>query len=54
MKIALVYPPTSELNLKGYPLGLAYLYASVNKQHEVDIFNYNGKEFNQSIRAFLS
>lgn len=54
MKIALVYPPTSELNLKGYPLGLAYLCASLNKQHEVDISNYNGKEFNQSIRAFLS
>ena len=54
MKIALVYPPTSELNLKGYPLGLAYLSASLRKQHEVDIYNYNGKEFNQSITAFLS
>jgi len=54
MKIALVYPPTSELNLKGYPLGLAYLCASLNKHHEVDIYNYNGKEFNQSIKSFLS
>ncbi|MDP2927674.1 MAG: radical SAM protein [Candidatus Omnitrophota bacterium] len=54
MKIALVYPPTSELNLKGYPLGLGYLSASLNKQHEVDIYNYNGKEFNPSIRLFLS
>ncbi len=54
MKIALVYPPTSELNLKGYPLGLAYLCASLNKHHKVDIYNYNGKEFNQSIKSFLS
>jgi len=54
MKIALVYPPTSELNLKGYPLGLAYLCASLNKYHKVDIYNYNGKEFNQSIKSFLS
>jgi len=54
MKIALVYPPTSELNLKGYPLGLAYLSASLNKYHKVDIYNYNGKEFNQSIKSFLS
>lgn len=54
MKIALVYPPTSELNLKGYPLGLAYLSASLNQYHEVDIYNYNGREFNQSIKSFLS
>ena len=54
MRIALVYPPTSELNLKGYPLGLAYLCASLNKHHEVDIYNYNGKEFDQSIKLFLS
>lgn len=54
MKIALVYPPTSELGLKGYPLGLAYLSASLNKHHGVDIYNYNGKEFNQSIKSFLS
>jgi len=54
VKIALVYPPTSELNLKGYPLGLAYLSASLNKDHDVDVYNYNGKEFDKSIRQFLS
>ncbi len=54
MKIALVYPPTSELNLRGYPLGLAYLAASLNKSHKVDVYNYNGKGFNQSIKSFLS
>ncbi len=54
MRIALVYPPTSELNLRGYPLGLAYLCASLNKHHEVDIYNYNGREFNQSINLLLS
>jgi anaerobic magnesium-protoporphyrin IX monomethyl ester cyclase len=54
MKIALVYPPTSELNLKGYPLGLAYLSAALKKDHEVGIYNYNGKEFNPSIKSFLS
>lgn len=54
MRIALVYPPTSELDLRGYPLGLAYLSASLNKSHEVDVYNYNGKEFNRSIRSFLS
>ncbi|MCX5679299.1 MAG: cobalamin-dependent protein [Candidatus Omnitrophica bacterium] len=54
MRIALVYPPTSELDIKGYSLGLAYLCASLNKRHEVDVYNYNGKEFNKSIRLFLS
>jgi len=54
MKIALVYSPTSELNLKGYPLGLAYLSASLNKYHEVDIYNYNGRKFDKSIKSFLS
>ncbi|PIP19433.1 MAG: hypothetical protein COX41_02800, partial [Candidatus Omnitrophica bacterium CG23_combo_of_CG06-09_8_20_14_all_41_10] len=54
MKISLVYPPTSELNLKGYPLGLAYLSASLNKYHEVDIYNYNGRKFDKSIKSFLS
>ncbi len=54
MRIALVYPPTSELDLKGYPLGLAYLAAFLNRDHEVDIYNYNGKEFKQSIKSFLT
>jgi radical SAM superfamily enzyme YgiQ (UPF0313 family) len=53
MKIALVYPPTSELNLKGYSLGLAYLSAALNREHEVEVYNYNGKEFNPSIKSFL-
>ena len=54
MRIALVYPPCGELNLKGYPLGLAYLSASLKKSHEVDIYNYSGKEDKASIQAFLA
>jgi len=54
MKIALVYPPTSELNLKGYPLGLAYLAAALNQDHQVEVYNYNGREFNPSIKSFLA
>lgn len=54
MKIALVYPPTSELNLKGYPLGMAYLAAGLKKDHAVDVYDYNGKEFGPSIRSFLA
>jgi radical SAM superfamily enzyme YgiQ (UPF0313 family) len=53
MRIALVYPPCSELNLKGYPLGLAYLSASLRKTHQVDVYDYNGKEYKKSIKAFL-
>jgi radical SAM superfamily enzyme YgiQ (UPF0313 family) len=53
MRIQLVYPPSSELNLKGYPLGLAYLAAALNRKHEVEIYNYNGKEFHKSIASFL-
>ncbi len=54
MRIAVVYPPTSELNLKGYPLGLAYLAAALNREHQVEVYNYNGKEFNLSIKNFLA
>jgi anaerobic magnesium-protoporphyrin IX monomethyl ester cyclase len=54
MKIFLVYPPTSELNLKGYPLGLAYLSASLKQEHQVEVYNYNGREFNPSIKFFLA
>lgn len=53
MKIFLVYPPTSELNLKGYPLGLAYLAAALRKEHQVEVYNYSGREFNSSIKSFL-
>jgi len=53
VKVALVYPPSSELNLKGYPLGLAYLSASLKRRHQVDIYDYNGREFNQSLRSFF-
>ncbi len=53
MKIFLVYPPCSELNLKGYPLGLGYLAAALGKYFEVSVFNYNGREFERSIRSFL-
>ncbi len=53
MKIALVYPPCAELNLKGYPLGIAYLSAALKRGHQVDIYNYSGKEYKQSIRFFL-
>ncbi|MBF0569944.1 MAG: B12-binding domain-containing radical SAM protein [Candidatus Omnitrophica bacterium] len=54
MKIALVYPPTSELNLKGYPLGLAYLSASLKKENDVTVYNYNGRPFAPSVKAFLA
>ena len=54
MKIALIYPPCSEVNLKGYPLGLGYLSAVLKKAHEVDIHNYNGKEYYKSIKAILN
>lgn len=53
MRVFLVYPPNSELNLKGYPLGLAYLSAALNKKHEVGVYNYNGREFQKSILSFL-
>jgi radical SAM superfamily enzyme YgiQ (UPF0313 family) len=54
MKIALVYPPSHELNLKGYPLGLAYLSASLKRKHKVDIYDYNGCEFRKSLNSFLN
>lgn len=53
MKVSIVYPPCGEVNLKGYPLGLAYLSASLKKEHEVRIYNYNGKEYDKSIKHFL-
>jgi len=53
MKIALVYPPSHELNLKGYPLGLAYLSASLKRNHKVDIYDYNGALFKKSISSFF-
>ncbi len=53
MRVFLVYPPNSELNLKGYPLGLAYLSAALNKKYEVEVYNYNGREFQKSIASFL-
>ncbi len=53
MRIALVYPPCGELNLKGYPLGLAYLSAILKQVHHVDIYNYNGREDKKSIGIFL-
>lgn len=54
MRVALVYPPSQELNLKGYPLGLAYLSSSLKRRHKVDIYNYNGCEFKESLRLFFS
>ena len=54
MKIALVYPPCQELNLKGYPLGLAYLSASLKRKHVVDIYDYNGCHFKKSLSEFFS
>jgi len=54
MKIALVYPPSQELNLKGYPLGLAYLSASLKRKHKVDIYDYNGCEFRKSLNNFFT
>jgi radical SAM superfamily enzyme YgiQ (UPF0313 family) len=53
MKILLVYPPNSELNLKGYPLGLAYLSAALNKEQEVGVYDYNGKALQKSVSSFL-
>ncbi len=53
MKIALTYPPCQELNLKGYPLSLAYLSASLKKKHAVDVYDYNGAEFKKSLRHFF-
>lgn len=53
MRVALVYPPCAELNLKGYPLGLAYLSASLKRNHQVDVYDYNGREFKESIKSFL-
>ncbi|MDD5617786.1 MAG: radical SAM protein [Candidatus Omnitrophica bacterium] len=53
MRVALVYPPSQELNLKGYPLGLDYLSASLKKKHQVDIYDYNGKEFDKSLNSFF-
>lgn len=53
MKIALVYPPCAEIDLKGYPLGLAYLLASLKRSHDVSIYNYNGREYKRSLKDFL-
>ncbi len=53
MNISIVYPPCHETNLKGYPLGLAYLSASLKKSHDVRIYNYNGREYRKSIKDFL-
>jgi anaerobic magnesium-protoporphyrin IX monomethyl ester cyclase len=53
MKVALVYPPCQELNLKGYPLGLGYLAGSLKRRHQVYIYNYNGKPYRRSIQSFL-
>jgi len=54
VKVTLVYPPSFELNLKGYPLGLAYLSASLKRKHKVDIYDYNGCEFTKSLNSFFS
>ncbi len=53
MNIALVYPPSYELNLKGYPLGLAYISASLKRKHKVDIYDFNGCEFKKSLNSFF-
>ncbi len=53
MKIALVYPPSQELNLKGYPLGLAYLSSSLKRKHDVDIYDYNGQAVKKSLASFF-
>ena len=53
MKISLVYPPSYERNLKGYPLGLAYLSAYLKKSFEVDIYDYNGRPFRRSLKEFF-
>ena len=54
MKVALVYPPSQELNLKGYPLGLGYLSASLKRRHKVDIYDYNGCEFRKGLNSFFT
>jgi anaerobic magnesium-protoporphyrin IX monomethyl ester cyclase len=54
MRVALVYPPAQELNLKGYPLGLGYLSASLKRRHMVDVYDYNGLEFRKSLVDFFS
>jgi len=54
MKIALIYPPSEEINLKGYPLGLGYLSASLGKTHTVSIYNYCGKEYRKSIKEIIN
>ncbi|MFA6129529.1 MAG: radical SAM protein [Candidatus Omnitrophota bacterium] len=54
MKVALVYPASQELNLKGYPLGLGYLSSSLKRKHKVDIYDYNGCEFRKSLSSFFS
>ncbi|MFA5271187.1 MAG: radical SAM protein [Candidatus Omnitrophota bacterium] len=53
MKVTLVYPPADEVNLKGYPLGLAYLSASLKKRHQVNVLNYCGKPLATSVNFFL-
>jgi len=53
MKVTLVYPPSQELNLKGYPLGLGYLSSSLKRKHKVDIYDYNGCEFSKSLSSFF-
>ncbi len=54
MKVALVYPPAGERNLRGYPLGLGYLSASLKRRHRVDIYNYNGCKFKESLSLFFN
>ncbi|MDD5560556.1 MAG: radical SAM protein [Candidatus Omnitrophica bacterium] len=54
MKVTLVYPPSQELNLKGYPLGLAYLSASLKRKHRVFIYDYNGCKLRDSLSSFFS
>ncbi|MDP8233315.1 MAG: radical SAM protein [Candidatus Saelkia tenebricola] len=54
MKVALVYPPSQEINLKGYYLGLGYLSASLKRKHEVDIYDYNGLKFKKSLSSFFA
>lgn len=54
MQVALVYPPSTEERLKGYPLGLAYLSAVLKQaNHQVDIYDYNGKSYHKSLKDFF-
>jgi anaerobic magnesium-protoporphyrin IX monomethyl ester cyclase len=53
VKVALVYPPSQELNLKGYPLGLAYLSAALKRKHQVEVYDYNGCDFRKSLQSFF-